>query len=295
MSVLACDRYSYCTGPRIHQRSPIWNDENEDLEIPVDAAPWLLRTCANRGIPPGCALVVDGVEVRVRPEINGQDACGLDDEEAIAAEGGPAVIQHLRPQDPFPPGALVTLDCGDDDEEPGYYWYNQDDGYFNYSYSWGFDGLQGSPQLRIRASSEPAAAPGELTVIELHYTRGDPYDSCIVDTLEVKVDFGAQFLKEGGYVEVTYPNGEVFQFSRPNDDGVAVLPAAREVLRFTPVAIDGERGETIEVGPDQFTGDRVYIPSCAVDPEQGAGAAGLLALTVLAVARRRRRTDEAAP
>lgn len=294
MSVLSCG-YSYCSGPRIHQRSPLWDEEGEDLEIPVDAAPWLLRTCENRGIPPGCAFIVDGVEVRVLPEVYGAEACSLDAEETIAAEGGPAVIQHLRPREPFPPGAVVTLDCAGDDDYYGYYDWGEPELYFDYSYDWSFSGLSSSPQLRIRASDEPAAPPGEITVLELHYTRGDPYDSCIGDTLEVKIDFGAQFLKEGGYVEVKYPNGEVFQFSRPNEDGVAVLPATRGALQFTPVAVDGERGETVEVGPEQFTGDIVYIPSCAMSPEQDlGGVAGLLALTVLAVARRRR-TDEAAP
>lgn len=297
-AAVACDRY-YCSGPRIHQGSPLWSSEGfygeeSEIEVPVDAAPWLLRTCDNRTIPPGCALVVDGMEIRVRLELSGQEACDLDAGETVLPDG-PAVIQRLVPRDPLPPGAVATLDCGEVEDPTGgyYYYWNQDDGYFDYSYSWGNQGAEPPLRLRIRDSSEPAAAPGELDVLELQYTRGDPYLGCDgQDTLEVKVDFGAQFLREGGYVEVVYPNGEVFQFSRASERGVAVLPASQGPLQFTPVAIDGERGETVEVAAGSIDEEKVYVPSCAVSPEGGTGAAGLLTLTVLGIARRRRRTGE---
>lgn len=273
-----CDAIGYCDFTW-SQRSRAWTEGEGKIEIPVDAAPWLVRPCGLREAPTDCALVVDGVAIPVTAQSVG--ACELPLEDELAFQAWPRAIQTLTPAQPLPPGATAVLDC-DDPEADAY-----DYGYMAY-----FDGDDLYPQppltLQIRTSSDPAAPPGELTDLELRYTRADPNVACTQgDYLEVRIDFAAQFLREGGYVEVAYPNGQVFEFSRPSEGGAAFMPASRGRVKFTPVAIDGERGETVVVDTAEIEGDLVYVPSCALEPSPGAP--GLLAPMVwLALARRRR-------
>jgi hypothetical protein len=280
----------YCYGPApFFQDSIIWRDRGPKPEIPVDAAPWLLRRCEHRGIPVDCALVIDGERFPVSLELSGSGACHSDADEYYLSDHDPAVIQRLRPRDPLPPGAIATLDCDvDDDGKPADdpYDYYDNDQYFEYGF--GDDDYRHEIPLtlKIRATTAPAAPPEPIEGLQLQYTRQDYEQDCTNDILEVKFELGAQYLEEGGFIEVVYPNGEVFQFSHFTRDGVAVLPGSRGPLRFTPVAADGERGDTIEVGEDDIDVPAVYVPRCAVASSPG-DFAGLLILTILALRRRR--------
>jgi hypothetical protein len=264
----------YCSTYAWSQRSRIWDPRLPRLEIPVDAAPWLLRPCTHRQAPDDCALLVDGQPIAVEAVSVG--ACDLSYYDEVATE---TVIQTLTPGAPLPPGATLTLDCDDPDDS------EYDAEYVVYT-----DGLapEAPLTLQIRTRGDPAAPPDALDHLELQYTRDDPDLSCTQgDHLEVRIDFAARFLAEGGYVEVVYPNGQVFAFSQPEAEGAALLPASRGLLKFTPVAIDGERGETVVVDAGALPVDPVYIPGCAVDPGPG-GPASLAPFAWLALARRRR-------
>ncbi len=259
----------------------LWSQSPDKIEIPVDAAPWLLRPCGRQEVPDDCALIVNGVVIPVTATVEGE--CDLTLEELIDFPAGDNVVQTLHPSQPLPPGAIVTLDC----EDP----YN-DKGYAEYV-SYGDEQLEVPRTLKIRASTAPAAPPGKLTVLELQYTRDDPNVSCREgDSIEVRVDFDAPFLREGGYILVTYPTGQVFQFSAPDANGIFTIPPSRGILKFTPVAIDGERGETVEVDASEIADELVYIPGCAQSPSPGAPA---LLVPVVWLALRRRRSPEAAP
>jgi hypothetical protein len=254
-----------------------WSEEPDRIEIPVDAAPWLLRPCTHEVAPEGCALVVDGVVIPVVASIEG--ACDFSLDEQIEFRVPEHVIQTLRPSQPLPPGATVTLACDDPDNryQHAYVGYGDDD-----------EPLAAPRTLQIRTSSDPAAPPGTLDTLKLQYTRDDPNLSCTEgDFIEARVDFTAPFLREGGYIMVTYPSGQVLQFSEPELRGAAILPPSRGLLRFTPVAIDGERGETVEIDASDIPGEVVYIPGCT--QSRSPGAPGLLVPVVwLALARRRR-------
>lgn len=259
----------YCPGFSWSQRSPAW----VDLEIPVDATPWLVRPCDHRNAPFDCALVVGDATIPVKTRTTG--AC--DGSESVGFTQ--TAIQTLRPEAPLPPGATLTLDCDHPDVDE-YDWE-----YYTY-------GDYSPPEtpftLRVRASPVPAAPPGALDHLELQYTRDDPNLSCTGgDYIEVRIDFDAIFLRQGGYVEVVYPNGQVLEFSRKNVPGAAALPPSRGLLKFTPVAIDGERGETVIVDASQIPEELVYLPGCGIHPAPPASAL-LAPIAGLALVRRRR-------
>ena len=255
-SVTGC---GYCKNSPWFEVPGAWAQGAGRLEIPVDAAPWLLRPCRHRDAPDDCALVVGGVAIPVEATIEG--ACDLSLDQLLEYPPGEYVIQTLRPSQPLPAGADVVLDC--DHPETSEY-----DSEYRYS-DYGQTALPLT--LKIRASGAPAAPPGPLTMLELQYTRDDPNLSCTDgDYIEARVDFDAPFLREGGYIMVTYPDGQVYPFFAPDDDGVVVLPASRGTLKFTPVAINGERGETVEVDASAIADELVYIPGCTQSDSPGA-------------------------
>lgn len=272
----------FCGDPPWSQPPGFWDDREDTLEIPVDAAPWLLRPCDRQVAPSDCALVVDGERIPVVASVVGADACpDPDDDDYEYMQATPTVIQTLQPAHWLPPGAFAILDCEGDDNEytPEYY------GFISYYY----DDPDRQPALHVRGAPNPAAAPIPLADLALHYTRGEP-ENCgpSGNYLALRLDFDAAYLREGGYVEVLYPDGQAIAVRQANENDVAWIPASYGPLSLTPVAIDGQRGETVVVDEDDMTEDLVYIPGCAVDP--AGNKPGLLALAWLLVARRRRRS-----
>lgn len=266
------------------QFGELWSAGQRTLEIPVDAAPWLLRPC-DHPVPEDCALIVNGARVPVEFDEIGAAACDLDADELLP-ESTPHVIHTLRLPQPLPPGATATLDCGyyDNPYTPDYYALESYD-YFSYS-----SGPDLPLTLHVRNGPNPAAPPAPLTHLDVHYTRVDPNDCDPASNyLALSLDFDAAFLRQGGYIEAAFPNGQVFAIHSPAWDGRIRLPGASGPVKLTPVAVDGQRGDPVEVDPDEISADAVYIPdSCAVDPD--AGPASLLALTALLALRRRRRS-----
>jgi len=271
----------YCNRPTWSQTGAFWQDADPTLKIPVDAAPWLLRPCGRQVAPLNCALIVDGERFPVEAEAVGAEACDLGYYDV--SQASPTVIQTLHPDEPLPPGATAVLDCASDDEPYTSEYYTGRYGYSGYGY--------GDPEpltFTVRLSQIPAAPPGALNFVAIHYTRGDE-NQCDPggDYLSLQIDFDATFLREGGYIEAIYPDGQAFAIIKPTDDGTAWLPATRGPLTLTPVAIDGQRGESLVLDEDDMTEDLVYIPGCSVDPANRGP--GLLALACLLAVRRRRR------
>lgn len=272
----------YCDLHTWSQNGAFWDrTDDPSLKIPVDAAPWLLRPCGSQVAPLDCALVIDGERISVDVDNVGEETC---DYSYYSFPQAPRrVIQTLRPVQPLPPGATAVLDCASDDDRYTSEYYGERGYFFSYY------GDDPPPQtFAVRLSQIPAAPPGALTYVAIHYTRGDE-NQCGSegDYLALQIDFDATFLREGGYVEAIYADGQAFAIFKPTDDGTAWLPATRSPISLTPVAIDGQRGETIVLDEDDMTEDLVYIPGCSVDPtDRGPG---LLALAWLLAARRRRR------
>ncbi len=279
LGLVGCSSFCLDT-PTWSQNGAFWRDDAE-LEIPVDAAPWLLRPCDSRVAPLDCSLIVDGQRISVVDESVGGEACDLDNY-SDWPQVYPTVIQTLRPSEPLTPGATVFLDCEGDDDPYSSEYYTVNAYYFSY------DDDPGPPAFSVRASQIPAAPPGTLDFIAIHYTRADE-NQCGPqgDYLSVQIDFDAEYLREGGYVEAIYPDGQALAIFKATDDGTAWLPATRGPLTLTPVAIDGQRGESLVIDEDDMTEDLVFIPGCSVDPTPRAP--GLLALTWLLAVRRRRR------
>lgn len=272
-ALTGCDEGECYPPTEWSQPGELWRDGGPAL--PVDAAPWLLRHCTYYEQPTGdCALIADGLRIPVDVEQVGR--CDIDFDSRLD-QGTPHVIQTLRPSQPLPPGATLALECTDDDDDPYAGYYNQG----NDSYE-----PDAPLTLQIRTSNIPSAPPGELTDLAIHYTRSDP-NTCGPegDYLALTLDFDAPFLREGGHIEAQYPNGQVFSVVGPTEDGVAWLPGTRGPLLLTPVAIDGQRGEPIQIDEGDMTSDRVYIPGCSVAPLKNPS---LLALLWLASIRRRR-------
>ena len=278
LGLAGCDSYCF-DRPTWSQNGAFWREDAE-IEIPVDAAPWLLRPCDHRVAPLDCSLIVDGERISVVDESVGGEACDLDYYSDLP-QAYPTVIQTLHPSQPLAPGATAVLDCEGDDDPYSSEYYTSNSYYFSY-------GDPGPQSFTVRASQIPAAPPGALGFVAIHYTRADE-NQCGPkgDYLAVQIDFDAEYLREGGYVEAIYPDGQALAIFEPTDDGTAWLPGTRGPLTLTPVAIDGQRGESVVIDEDDMTEDLVFIPGCSVDPTPRAP--GLLALTWLLAVRRRRR------
>ncbi len=237
---------------------------SEGREVSVDAVPWLVESCPYEGTPQlfDCTLVREGETIAVTSEIIGGEACGLSRDEAVA--DGTSFMRRFVPATLLTPGASYELDCGGN--ENSFY-----------------------RTLRVRGDETPAASP-ELAGVDARYSRDDNGCCGHGDDIEVRVaDSDAAFLREGGYLEVAYPNGQVFAYVEPEEDRF-VIPATRGLVTITPISASGARGEAAEVDGGEIDGDLVYS-ACSV-MARGAPAALYLVLPLLWIcghgARRRR-------
>jgi hypothetical protein len=228
--------------------------------FPVDVVWWEQRSCAfGLELPSGCRLTASGEMIPVDIEVVGEAACSLEEDIGDHAN----VIVHYVPGEPLTPGATYTLDCE-----------------------------SGGPWVDVAIGSEPAAAPGSLADAQAQGVRSDDGCCSYGDYIELTVDTGAAYLKEGGYIEVVYANGQVLALGVQDDDGVLRLPDTREALELTPVAADGTRGETRRF--EEVPRELVYMP-CTVTERPPPLALWMVAplLWIGAHGRRRRRAGGA--
>jgi hypothetical protein len=283
---LAAERSGACScgSPQYSQEPDFWFDDESagrpfpgPMPIPIDAAPWLLRPCDHPPVPDVCTLESGDLQIPLKVEEFGE--CDLAASEELYS-APPTVIQRFIPTAPLTPGTW-TLNCGDIEDYDDYYSYGL------------FDGDPKTPP-KLQVGDHEAGPPTALgEALKVHYTRSDP-DSCCgrPNYLTITIYFAAPHLREGGYIEVVYPSGQVFTIVGPLYDaldGETSLPGSRGPLLFTPVAIDGTRGETVRIDEDDMTEDLIYIPCRSqVDGSPTGGAPWLLAPMAWAWARRRR-------
>lgn len=232
---------------------------SEPREVPVDAWPWEYADCGFE-LSDECVLRSGEQVVAVTVETTGRDGCET-------SAGGSldglyvGLVRQFVPDEPLAPGLTYTLECGDAYPEK---------------------------YVMTRTSTAASAPPGTLAIVGAEFRQGDPGCCGGGDYLEVQfAGMEEAYLEEGGYIEVVYPEGEVGVIG---GDGVVEFPEIEGVFRFTPVAADGERGETIELDTDEAGKEAVFVP-CSVDPRGGSRGLWLVAplIWVGVQARRRRR------
>ncbi|PCC72006.1 hypothetical protein SAMN02745121_08264 [Nannocystis exedens] len=246
---------------------PVWESDwsmpgslrDPTTEFPVDVEFWELRSCAySFEVPSGCRLERGDDVIPVAVEVDGADHCDV--EPSYVSDGNyPDAIVRYVPERPMIPNRAYVLACDANGPQA-----NDEQGEYTV--------------VRSRLDPAPAAAPGALDDIELEFKRGD--DGCCAtgSYLELRLDHEQPWLREGGYVEVLYDDGQVFAVDGPNSwSGAIEMPPTEGGLDLTPVAADGTRGETLRLDRGDYDRELIYIP-CAVS----GGNASPLALWLLA-------------
>lgn len=225
-------------------------ERKEATRVPVDAVPWRLEPCHDEPLSDECGLRAGEQVIPVTVEATGRDACGSV-EDATFHRVVLVFLRRFVPDEPLVAGRTYELECD------------------------GPDGL-----VFTRASSALSAPPGKLEIMGLERHRGSGCGG--EDYLEVRLKgLSGTFLDEGGYIEVLSPQGEVAAL---RSGGAEIgLPLVSGAFRFTPIAANGERGETIEVDADDVDG------SCGVHPRGDSRALWLLAPLLWSGMRTRRR------
>lgn len=240
--------------------------------VPVDVTPWMHVRCSPG--PPeeefgACTLVSGDHEVSITLETRGTENCDLSSDDWTYRYEREYLAVFV-PDAALLPGRSYTLDCE----------------------AYGAD-----LTLDTRASDAPASPPVEVDVTSALLAQGDDAGCCggRGDVLELEVaEFAAlPYLQEGGLIEATYPDGQVFwlvdrgrYFSGGAD---IILPPTDGPVELTPVAADGQRGPTTRLGPGDIRTQAVYIP-CEISSGSPSLALWLLApmLWIAAHGRRRR-------
>jgi hypothetical protein len=233
----------------------------EPVAVPLDAAPWRALHCYEAEVPPlsACEVVhgddAEGPAIAATVEVIGDEACAL-------AGSYHKYLVRVVPAAPLSPGAPYFVRCADDRFLGGF---------------------------TVRDDGTPAAPPSALAVVDVHYTRGDDGGCCgrSGDVLELRIaDTEAAYLREGGYIEVVYADGQHLAVVQPQNGEFYELPPTRDPITLTPVAADGVRGEVVVLA--DFAADRVYL-ACDVDQGRAPLALWLLAPLVWISAHGRRR------
>lgn len=218
----------------------------EPHEFPVDVEFWELRGCAfGLAVPSGCRLEREDEVIPVSIETFGSEQCDVDD--SYVGDNYPDAIVHFVPERPLTPNRTYYFEC--DANGPSA---NDDQGQHT--------------EVRSRLDPTPATRPGSLAEVGLEYVRGDDGCCSTGDRLELRFDFEAAWLQEGGYIEAVYDDGQVFATNGSGsfDGGPIWMPPTDGGLSLTPVAANGERGETLRFGEDDIDRQLVYMP-CAVN------------------------------
>ncbi|MFY0535839.1 hypothetical protein [Nannocystis pusilla] len=166
-------------------------------EYPVDAQFWELRSCAYSFVAPsGCRLERGDDVIPVAVELDGAGHCNVDDT-FVGGDNYPDVIVRYVPARSMIPNRTYVLECDASGPEAN-------------------DGQLQNTVVRSRLDPAPAAASDSLDDIELEYKRGDDGCCSTGDYLELQLDHEQTWLRQGGYVEVLYDDGQVFALDGPD-------------------------------------------------------------------------------
>lgn len=167
-------------------------------------------------------------------------------------------IVELVPREPLLPGQTYASDCG---PQP--------------------------PTFTTREGE--ASAPEPVVVREVGLDRRGDGACGSGDTLDLVLDgLGAPYLREGGRIELAYPDGSVIPVTEALLDNPDGLPETDGPIALTPVAIDGTRGETVRVDKVRYN-QAVYVACAVGEPSPDQALWSLLPIGWVFVARRWRR------
>lgn len=232
------------------------------VEIPIDGHLWWYGHCGSRpsGSLEDCALVRGDQRIGFTIEIDGEAVCELPEEELLP-DTEAEVIFHLIPEDTLVSSTIYTVDCE------------------SFTVPW--------DELTTRANGVPSIVPPTLPAVEVRNRRGD--DGCCPPGDHLSVEFEGleqQFLDDGGYIEIAYPSGQRMPFGSTWFT-LNKLPMTEGPIELTPVAADGQRGETVRV--EDIRSDLVYVACSLVKGSSGQGLWILAAIAWIGVGARRRR------
>ncbi|HEY0133781.1 MAG TPA: hypothetical protein VGB85_06860 [Nannocystis sp.] len=228
----------------------------EPAPVAVDASPWAYEYCG-AAVLKSCVLQAGDEVIAVEVRTVGEDACA-DPQSRLADNLRPGYIRYFVPARPLIRGEEHALVC---------------------------DGQDTGMTVDVLAKSD-SAPPATLDIGAANVRQSDGGCCGGEDYLEVEFESSSDdFLSDGGYVEIAYASGHVLVLGHAWDS--LELPPTEGTISFTPVAADGERGETVRLEPDDVHWDAVYLP-CGVDRRGGSLGLWLLAPLLWVRSRSRR-------
>lgn len=134
-----------------------------------------------------------------------------------------------------------------------------------------------------------AAAPEPVQVTAIGLDRQSDFPCSSGDRLAlVLADLDAAYLREGGRIEIAYPEGHVLPVTEKTLSFAAGFPETDGPITLTPVAVDGARGEAVRVAEIRY--NQAVFVTCAVG-EPGPWHALWVVGPLLWLAGRRRRSS----
>lgn len=221
---------------------PLWDGQ---IEVPIDALPWLQIHCQDRpSLATECRLVSEGQQIEVDFDLIGESACDLPNVESM--------IVRFMPAQVLGPGRAYDLECTD------------------------FSPYVETLTLRTKEVDAPSSSPDALDLPQVHRIAAENGCCGWVEHLEVATDFDVPYLREGGYIEVAYPNGQILPLDPPRENFGARswIPDSAGPLEFTPIAVDGTRGTTTRVEDQDIIEDS--DSACAVESGRSPSVLWLL-------------------
>jgi hypothetical protein len=146
--------------------------------------------------------------------------------------------------------------------------------------------VPGLPTFTTREG--PAAPPEPVAVAAVGLDRGLDAPCSRGERLDLVLDdIDAAYLREGGRIELGYPEGHVLPVTEKTYGYGEGFPASDGPITLTPVAADGTRGETVRF--DKIRYNQAVLLLCAVG-EQGSWQAlwSLVPIAWVFASRRRR-------
>ncbi|MDC0669621.1 hypothetical protein [Nannocystis radixulma] len=145
----------------------------------------------------------------------------------------------------------------------------------------------GEPTFTTREG--PAAPPEPVRVEAIGLDRGSDGPCSSGDRLDlVLADIDAAYLREGGRIELQYPEGHVLPVTPMTLGFADGFPATDGPVILRPVAVDGTRGEAVPIVDIRY--NQAVLLLCAVGEPRPWQALWMLGpvLWLFAAARRRR-------
>lgn len=213
--------------------------------FPVDAEIWLHVSCGTT--TSGCSLIAEDHTVALAIAAVGDEVCSLDYRDVYDTSD---YVLRLTPNEPLLPAHTYRLECEAlVEDEVGR----------------SEVGEERVIEVVTRADGAPSSPAIEVVVAGARQVRSDsslcwcdPGDAVALDL----GDLDEAYLREGGRIEATYPNGQVFPIAAAfeRSSGEVHLPYTDGPIELTPVAANGTRGATVRVEPDDVDDQAVYIP-----------------------------------